>query len=402
MPEKAKEYNPVQKVLAGKFKLQERLSLGKIATFLPNKGLPVYNWFYYKEGFSRDLVMQLLRMFSPGREDWVLDPFCGVGTTQLACLESGVNSVGFDVNPVSVFSSRAKIQEYDVGRVGDAVSGILAAKYKRPRVSVRHPMIKRAFPPKLLERVIFYRDRILGIRDTVVRDLLMLALMNVSVKSSYLWKDGSVLKIRKKPVPPLKDMLRRQLRRMIRDLEGFKRSRAKAKAEFGDARSIRLEDGSVNAVITSPPYLNKIEYTRIYEIENELFLRQVLPEAPVRTFLGLTLDKLERDSLLLARSLDTDTVNQLPQEACPYLMDMEQSIREMFRVCKPGARVGLLVGNGCFPDRVVDSDVLLCRLAEGVGFDVERILVLNKRWCTKKRTEKVGIARESLLLWRKP
>ena len=40
-------------------------------------------------------------------------------------------------------------------------------------------------------------------------------------------------------------------------------------------------------------------------------------------------------------------------------------------------------------------------IMEGLGFKVERIVVLNKRWCTRKRTEKIGIARESLLLWRK-
>ncbi|MCK4714675.1 MAG: hypothetical protein KAT35_03810, partial [Candidatus Aenigmarchaeota archaeon] len=94
------------------FRVQEKLGWGKLATFVPNKDLPVYNWFYYKEGFSRDLVMELLRMFSPGRKEWVLDPFCGAGTTMLACTESGVNSVGFDAHPVSVFASRVKTRAY--------------------------------------------------------------------------------------------------------------------------------------------------------------------------------------------------------------------------------------------------------------------------------------------------
>jgi DNA modification methylase len=390
------------------FRMQEKLGWGRLATFLPNKGLPVHNWFYYKEGFSRDLVMEILRMFSPERKDWVLDPFCGAGTTMLTCQESGVNSVGFDAHPVSVFASRVKTRAYSIERIEGELSRILEERYTRPRmhvptgVSAMQSMIRRAFPPRLLEQVAFFRSEILRTPDHEIKDLLMLALMNVSIKSSYLWKDGAVLKIRKKPVPPIKDMLRRQVKRMLRDLEGFGREDCETVAEFGDARSLRLEDGSVSAVITSPPYLNKIEYTRIYGIEQELFLRHVMQAPPVRTFIGLTMEKLEKSSAMLAETLDQETVNSLPQESCPYFTDMTQAIGEMYRVCRPGARIGLVVGNGCFPDRVVDSDVILCRLARSAGFRVERIIVLNKRWCTRNRTEKVGQLRESLLLWRKP
>ena len=84
-----------------------------------------------------------------------------------------------------------------------------------------------------------------------------------------------------------------------------------------------------------------------------------------------------------------------------YFNDMDEVIRELARVCAPGAKVGLVVGNGCFPDRVVDSDVILSRLAEAAGFRADEIMVLNNRWCTKNRVDKVGVMRESLLLWEK-
>lgn len=73
----------------------------------------------------------------------------------------------------------------------------------------------------------------------------------------------------------------------------------------------------------------------------------------------------------------------------------------MYRVCKKGAKLGIIVGNGCFPAGIVESDVLLSRIAEDAGFRIKKILVLNKRWCTRRRTQKIGIARESLLLWEK-
>ena len=89
---------------------------------MPNKDLAVYNWYYYKEGFSRELVMRLLDMFSP--QGKVLDPFCGVGTTLLACRERGIPSEGMDVHPVSVFASRVKLADYDTLSLSNFPAGL--------------------------------------------------------------------------------------------------------------------------------------------------------------------------------------------------------------------------------------------------------------------------------------
>ena len=42
--------------------------------------------------------MRLVRMFS-FTEDTVLDPFCGSGTTMVAALRTGRNSIGVDIDP---------------------------------------------------------------------------------------------------------------------------------------------------------------------------------------------------------------------------------------------------------------------------------------------------------------
>ncbi|MCX6814987.1 MAG: hypothetical protein NTY20_05050 [Candidatus Aenigmarchaeota archaeon] len=225
--------------------------------------------------------------------------------------------------------------------------------------------------------------------------------MNVAVKCSYAYKDGAVIKVRKKPVPPIRDMLRRQLFHMVKDIENFKSEKCETFADFGDARSLALESEKIDCVITSPPYLNKIEYTKVYEIEQELFLNRIQERPAIRSYIGLSLQRLEKNSLGLEKALDYGTVRSLPPESVPYLMDMFQAIEEMYRVCRKGAKIGIVVGNGCFPTGVVDSDILLSRMAESIGFTVQKILVLNKRWCTRNRTEKIGITRESLLLWEK-
>jgi DNA modification methylase len=48
--------------------------------------------------FPLELAMRLVRMFSFAG-DTVLDPFCGSGTTMIAALRSGRNSVGVEIDP---------------------------------------------------------------------------------------------------------------------------------------------------------------------------------------------------------------------------------------------------------------------------------------------------------------
>ncbi len=383
------------------YRIEERLEWGKLATFVPNKKEPVYNWYYYKEGFAKDMVFKLAEMLRLEKGQWVLDPFCGVGTTMLACRQLGLNSMGFDVHPVPVFASRVKLADYNLQELEEEIHSLLGKRFTPPKITVDNPLIKRAFAKPTLQDVIFFRNNIMLAKNQKIRDFLVLGLMNAAMKASYVYKDGAVIKIRKKPVPPLRHMLRRTLFRMLGDLRDFQTEDVQAFAEQGDARRLGIEDEKIDAVITSPPYLNKIEYTRIYEIEQKLFLDfyQTLPH--IRSYIGLDIRKLNRDFLRLSDIFGHRLIEGLPPEAKPYLMDMLQSIEEMYRVCKKGAKLGIIVGNGCFPAGIVESDVLLSRIAEDAGFRIKKILVLNKRWCTRRRTQKIGIARESLLLWEK-
>lgn len=377
--------------------VKEKPEWGELATFVPNKKLPVYNWFYYKEGYARDLVFELIEKFGLKKGQTVLDPFCGVGTTLLACRQKGLESVGFDVQPPAVFAATVKTRDYDLNALDDAGKELLMIRFTKPDFHTSNTLVKRAFNRHTLDDVIFFRDQIMKIEDNTIRDFLMLALINVTMKCSYAWKDGAVIKIKKHPVPPLRKFLKRQIGYMLKDLKKFQGMHAKCHVDFGDARKMKLEDNSIDAVITSPPYLNKIEYSKIYSIEEELFFSG-LGLTSLRSHIGINPEKVMEEKNKLEDITDVSGFN--PQTTA-YFNDMYDVIRELGRVCKDGAKLGIVVGNGCFPDGVVDSDVILSRIAEHHGFSAKEILVLNKRWCTRNRVEKVGITRESLLLWEK-
>lgn len=364
-------------------RIEENLEWKELATFVPNKRIPVYNWFYYKEGFSRELVLKMLDMFRHDVSLPVLDPFCGIGTTLLACRELGINSIGFDVLPVSVFASAVKTQDYDAAKIREIYSGF---RRKFERLPAEYPpLMKRAFSKFALEDITFLTRDIMQIEDEKYRDMFLLALINASVKCSYARKDGGSLRIRKRPAAPLRIMFRNVVKKMTKDTKRLSFRDCRTDVALCDARRLELEDESIGSVITSPPYLNNIDYTKVYAIE-EFFIRSKgLP--PMRSYIG--------------SGVAEEPFLGLPQAAVSYFKDMEKVLQEMYRVCAPGANVALVVGNGYLPGEVVDSDIILSYMAERLGFSLEKMVVLNKRFALENRSEKVGTLRESLVWLKK-
>ncbi len=375
-----------------------RPELGPLVTFVPNKNLPVYSWFYYKEGFSRDFVMKMFREFNakPDPDFSVLDPFMGVGTTLVASREFGVTSFGFDISPLPVFASRVKTRDYNTDEIKKWTKWLFSQKFERIDYE-SSSLVKRAFKKPILDEIVFLRETINGIPNELYRDLFLLALINASNKASYAFKDGAVIKFRKRPVPPIREMLKRTLKQFSRDVEKIKFKNVSAYPELGDARNILLDDGSVDMVITSPPYLNKIEYTRVYSIEMELFFNYIRTPNMIDSALGKNVKISHKDIESLEKYLNPSD----PEIAFKYLKDLQQVLEEMERVTKPGVPVIIVVGNGCLPNKVVETDTIIADMGKDMGFDLVDIWVANQRWCTRNRTEKVGLSRESVVVLKK-
>ena len=74
---------------------------------------PIYNWHSFKQSYSRELVQSLISEFGLKKGSWILDPFCGGGTTLLASQQLNINAQGIDILPFAVFLSNVKTRYYD-------------------------------------------------------------------------------------------------------------------------------------------------------------------------------------------------------------------------------------------------------------------------------------------------
>ncbi len=370
--------------------MEYKLDWGSLATFKENRNLPVYRWFYYKEGFSRGLVEKFFQLL--GTPENILDPFCGVGTTLLYAKEVGVPSAGLDVLPIALFVARVKVERYDPDEAEHWINWFIHLKpVPLSTARVKDPLVRKVFLPKTLGKILWYLDALEKVEEKKYRNLLKLILINAALKCSFAFKDGAIVKVRKRPVPPIRNVIKREGKKFLADIRVFHWSDTPASVIEGDARAMPFHDETFSAIFTSPPYLNKIEYTSVYRIEHSLFFpRKHIP--PLRSYMGL------------APEVPEDFRPDLPPPARGYLWDMRRVLEESYRVLKPGGWAVFVVGNAYLADfnLFVDVDVELSKMAEEVGFEVGKIIVLNERWATVRRTVKVGKVRESAVVLRKP
>jgi hypothetical protein len=159
----------------------------------------------------------------------------------------------------------------------------------------------------------------------------------------------------------------------------------------GDARQLRLPESSVDAVITSPPYLNAIDYLRGHRF-TLIWLGHQL--GPLRTIRAESIGA-ERapatgtDTALANRVIQRLQIDdRLPQRERRmierYILDLSAMLSEMHRVLRPGGRAVFVLGNSCIRGVFIKNSLAVSTLARQLGFRQlhrrERILPPSRRY----------------------
>ena len=373
--------------------------LGKYFTFELSKDLPIHRWFYYKEGFAPQITQWALQheKISSGI---LVDPFCGVGTSMLAAKSSGLKGYGSDVSPVPVLASKVKTENYiqeDISQINTFVSSIHSLKETSSYdwdFELFSP--RAAFPKSNYNGLLALRAAIASVESEKIRSFLMLALISIIPQVGIFIKDGGVLKIEKRKMAmPVKVAFKKKINKMIFDIAHQSNGLVPSISQT-DARNLSLDEWTADIVVTSPPYLNNVDYTKVYGLELSLLF---LDKSITKTIRG--------DSL---RSFIT---SNLPPENVPeeigdvgynvpvignYFADLEKTILEIKRVLKPTGACYLVIGNSVIHGMQIFVDELLASIAERHGMQSEIIVGAERIADVKPRKVKI---RESVVLMRR-
>jgi len=409
-----------------------------LVSFQGNKSEAWHRWFKYKEGFSASLVEYLMDTLHIDTGP-LLDPFAGSGTALFTASDRGLDTIGIELLPVAaeIIRTRDMLRSCDSKSVAKRVLSYAekgAWKQSKRRREFCHLRITAdAFPPETqaaLERYLYSAQTV---KDIVLKQILRFAALCILESVSYTRKDGQYLRwdsrssrrlrgkeFHKGPIIGFDDAICAKLREIAGDLTNNNRGLFEELMQTNKPGSVELREGScldllpeiptasIGAIITSPPYCNRYDYTRTYALELAML---GVDEEELRRFrqamLCCTVENREKDWLVsrfksstlkqVGQAFDSQKVlntalaylescrltgainnNSIPRMVKNYFKELAIVIFECARVLKPGHPFIMVNDNVRYQGAEIPVDLILSDFAERAGFDTETIWVLPR------------------------
>ncbi|WKX71083.1 hypothetical protein [Streptomyces sp. XD-27] len=378
--------------------------------------------FPYYAGFSFEWACnQLIKWEASGI---VLDPWNGSGTTTLAAQHVGLPSIGIDRNPVANVVARLR-----------AEAGTRQEGFRRPRRAKSRKIETYAsdplaawFTPETIARI---RDwyRLIIRSDQGFYSVGLVALFRAvrTLTKDFEGSNPTWVK-RAKDSASLVQLSDQDVDSAIEREISFVTTRTVEHATRtsttalinGDSGRLPLMSESIDVVLTSPPYLTRIDYAVAYTRELAVLGVDISADPTLRyELMGTTLtrssDSLNSHSLGHAASQMLGQIAQHDSKASSgyylkqarqYLDDLTTGIDELSRVCKSEATMHLVVQDSFYKDIHVplagicieEAAMRGWRLLHTDRFEVRRSLTsVNKA----ARAYKKGEVEESVITLRR-
>jgi DNA modification methylase len=372
-------------------------------------------FFPYYAGYPEKFAKALLKSAHLRPDAIVFDPWNGSGTTTYTASMLGLQSRGFDINPVMVVIARARLLPTSKADSVEPVANevVRIARLARLRLAADDPLrvwftdsasasiraIERSIGKVLLGGMTVTPagsnlDRISGLAAT-----LYVALFTVCRELVAPFRSSNPTWLRKPKADD--DRIDVPHRELAHDFVSNVRSMAQALADRPErsvehgASEIRVADTttdavaleSVDFVLTSPPYCTRIDYTAATRIELSVIspLNRASPEELSRRMIGSTHvsdEPIEISSKWGSRCASfLDALKRHPSKASggyyyrthlDYFDKLERSIDKLAAMLKPGGRAVLIAQDSYYKDIHNDLPSMIADIGEAHGLTLGR------------------------------
>jgi SAM-dependent methyltransferase len=348
----------------------------------------------------------------------VLDPMIGSGTVLAMARARGHRGFGFDIDPLAVLISRVWTTANDPSAVREASKEVLT----RAKDLLGDISEEDAYPLEADEET---RDFIMYWFDPQARRQLTALSVCIDcvphdITRNVLWCAYSRLIITKQAGASLaRDLAHSRPHRFyaeapLKPFEKFSASVERVLANtisaksidrgpaptihLGDARKLPIASGSIDLVLTSPPYLNAIDYLRcskfslVWMGESVSGLRQVRSDSVgAEAAKNSTTDDPEVARVMTAMNLNPKLAPQQERILGRYIDDMRGAVREVGRVLAHKGKAVYVVGENTVRGTYIRNATVICELADMVGLTLDsrriRTLPANRRYMPPPATD---------------
>ncbi|MBD2792593.1 DNA modification methylase [Xenorhabdus sp. 42] len=414
-----------------------------IMQFNKNKNIPIHRWYPFVEGYSKEFIQGILDELDYTPE-CVLEPFSGSGTTSVEMQDKGIKCISFEVSPFMHLLSTVKLRrDYNDTAFLNFVQQI-QAELKEPIRNIRKivplpfgdtivkndKVNKWNFNDPVMNALLDIKNAIAKVNDKKYQELFNIALASILLDVSNVFRNGKCLsykkdwsnKIRFKRKDVHTFFFEKLNTIFIDDIKTLTEDR-NDKTDVnnydlcykGDVREniTKVNDNSIDLIITSPPYLNSRDYTDIYMLElkilglvNSYDELRALRNQTIRSHVQVKYANLE---LLKINKLE-EVVQQIESNAGElwnnglinmikgYFIDMDYLFLQFKRKMKSGKMAYVNVANSAYYGVEILVDEIICEIAEKHGFTTIEIRKARDLKTSSQQSKQIKSLRESVIV----
>lgn len=369
----------------------------------------------------------------------VLDPMAGSGTVVAVARANGHKAFGVDIDPLAVLLASVWTRTVDARRVNDKAAEVLdrariaftlfpsRLAYPNGSDDETRKFIRYWFDASARRQLAALSVAISRVHDPATRDVLWCGFSRLIITKqagASLAMDLSHSRphraFTRAPVMPFERFLL-AVRTVVSNCPqmGTGMLGPPTVVKQGDARQLDIEDSSIDLVLTSPPYLNAIDYMRCSKFS--------------LVWMGYSIAELRK---LRAASVGTESSLEEAQEApwvrqlvnelrlrpalpnrqqsllATYVWDMGRALGEVSRVLRHGGRAVYVVGDSTIRGTFIRNSAIVSTVATEHGLVLHsrhsRALPDNRRYLPPPKRDRMTAAmnsrmrREIVLVFQKP
>ncbi|WP_338879035.1 hypothetical protein WHX56_22280 [Achromobacter veterisilvae] len=339
-----------------------------------------------------EIALEKISALQPGQT--VLDPMAGSGMVLQQAVRSGICAIGFDLDPLAELISRVGASAVDAD---EAIAGLQAVLQRctDKRFKVSLPWIDSDtettqfvdfwYAPKQKEQLRKLAMHLVAKPIDVSNETL--DVIKVALSRLIVTKEPKASLARdtahSRPHKTIREndfdifeAMTSSLRHVLSVL-GASSLMGRVTTFIGDARDLReIESNSIDCIVTSPPYLNAIDYMRGHRMSLVWLGYRLSELREIRsTSIGAerSLNDKHDDKFLALlselglKSLDARTINMLHR----YFTDLVKQTKEAHRVLKKGALGTYVIGNSTIRGTYIKNSEFLKRAGALAGFSIQ-------------------------------
>ncbi|MDP2672484.1 MAG: DNA methyltransferase [Nanoarchaeota archaeon] len=313
----------------------------------------------YPARFIPQIPRAFIQLFTK-EGDTILDPFCGCGTTLVESTLLKRHSIGNDFNPLATLLSKVKttsLSDQQLIKI-DSLIKLIEARIKKnnlkesdlPELPSRN--ISKLFSKEMLKELQVIKNIVKTVEaeDKNLHNYLLIAL-SATIRAIIESENGD----------NILGIFERKLNQMNNLMREYRETAHKTDIKLinGDARKLDISSESVDLIVTSPPYVNALDYYRVH-MYNMLWLGMDYNEFKINEIGGHSHFLANRFRLL-----------------AEYLGDMLRAMIEMNRVLKDGKYCAIVVGNSSIDYEMIESYKHFISMAKYIGFEHIKTIFRN-------------------------